>query len=63
MAVTATGGSKKAGVVLPVKTDATGSYVEEDFTGTDLIVGRQYSLKSAEVDHHEDGSGRWWAEE
>lgn len=44
MAVTATGGSKKAGVVLPVKTDATGPYVEGDFTGTDLIVGRQYSL-------------------
>lgn len=44
-AVTATGGNKKAGVVLPVKTDATGSYVEGDFTGTDLIVGRQYSLK------------------
>ena len=43
-AVTATGGNKKAGVVLPVKTDATGSYVEGDFTGTDLIVGRQYSL-------------------
>ena len=44
MAVTATGGNKKAGVVLPVKTDATGPYVEGDFTGTDLIVGRQYSL-------------------
>ena len=43
-AVTATGGTKKAGVVLPVKTDATGTYVEGDFTGTDLIVGRQYSL-------------------
>ena len=44
MAVTATGGTKKAGVVLPVKMDATGPYVEGDFTGTDLIVGRQYSL-------------------
>ena len=44
MAVTATGGNKKAGVVLPVKTDATGPYVEGDFTGTDLIVGRQYSF-------------------
>ena len=44
MAVTATGGTEKAGVVLPVKTDATGPYVEGDFTGTDLIVGRQYSL-------------------
>ena len=43
-AVTATGGNKKAGVVLPVKTDTTGPYVEGDFTGTDLIVGRQYSL-------------------
>ena len=31
-------------MVLPVKTDATGPYVEGDFTGTDLIVGRQYSL-------------------
>lgn len=44
MAVTATGGTKKAGAVLPVKMDATGPYVEGDFTGTDLIVGRQYSL-------------------
>ena len=44
MAVTATGGTKKAGVVLPVKTDATGPYVEGDYTGTDLIIGRQYSL-------------------
>ena len=44
MAVTATGGTKKAGVVLPVKTDDTGPYVEGDFTGTDLIVGRQYSF-------------------
>lgn len=44
-AVTATGGTNKAGVVLPVKTDKVGSYVEGDYTGTDLIVGRQYSLK------------------
>ncbi len=44
MAVTATGGNEKAGVVLPVKTDDTGPYVEGDFTGTDLIVGRQYSF-------------------
>lgn len=44
-AVTATGGTKKAGAVLPVKTDKVGSYVEGDYTGTDLIVGRQYSLK------------------
>ena len=44
-AVTATGGTKKAGVILPVKTDEVGPYVEGDYTGTDLIVGRQYSLK------------------
>ncbi|WP_299316647.1 hypothetical protein [uncultured Halomonas sp.] len=44
-AVTATGGTKKAGVILPVKTDNVGPYVEGDYTGTDLIVGRQYSLK------------------
>ena len=44
-AVTATGGTKKAGVVLPVKTDTVGPYVEGDYTGTTLIVGRQYSLK------------------
>ena len=44
-AVTATGGTKKAGVVLPLKTDNVGSYVEGDYTGTALIVGCQYSLK------------------
>lgn len=44
-AVTATGGTKKAGAVLPLKTDNVGSYVEGDYTGTALIVGRQYSLK------------------
>ena len=44
-AVTAAGGTKKAGAVLPVKTDDVGPYVEGDYTGTDLIVGRQYSLK------------------
>lgn len=44
MAVTSTGGTKKAGVVLPVKTDATGPYVEGDYTGVALIVGRQYNL-------------------
>lgn len=44
-AVTAMGGTKKAGVILPVKTDNVGPYVEGDYTGTDLIVGRQYSLK------------------
>lgn len=44
-AVTATGGTKKAGVILQVKTDNVGTYVEGDYTGTDLIVGRQYSLK------------------
>lgn len=44
-AVTATGGTKKAGVVLPLKTDNVGAYVEGDYTGTALIVGRQYSLK------------------
>ena len=43
-AVTATGGSKKAGVILPVKTDGIGPYVEGDYTGVDLIVGRQYSF-------------------
>lgn len=42
--VTATGGTKKAGAVLPVKADGTGPYVEGDYTGVDLIVGRQYSL-------------------
>ena len=43
-AVTATGGTKKAGTLLQVKTDGIGSYVEGDYTGVDLIVGRQYSL-------------------
>lgn len=43
-AVTANGGTKKAGVILQVKTDGSGNYVEGDYTGVDLIVGRQYSL-------------------
>lgn len=41
-AVTGVGGSKKAGIILEVKADGSGPYVDGNFTGTPLIVGRQY---------------------
>lgn len=45
VAVTAVGGTKNAGLVLDVKRDGIGPYVEKDVTGTDLIVGAQYTFK------------------